>query len=72
MTVDSSTKPLETLVQALPPELRLEVRHFVEFLLSRYESKPKQKLRQDWANALPAPDYSSVELQHLALTWRSE
>ena len=30
----------------------------------------RHKLRQDWAGALKDEAYTSVELQHLALTWR--
>lgn len=68
------TKPLKELLQELPPHLENEVRDFVEFLLSK-ENAPKQvmqPLRQDWAEKVGIPEYSSVELQHLANTWRGE
>lgn len=32
----------------------------------------RHKLRQDWAGALKDEAYTSVELQHLALTWRED
>lgn len=67
-----STKSLEDLIQDLPPELRIEVRDFVEFLLTKRERPVHRLLRQDWAGALQAhkSQYTSVELQHLAFEWR--
>lgn len=65
------TKPLEELIQDLPPRLRVEVRNFVEFLLSKQIRPTKRKLRQDWADTLKADGYTSVELQHLASDWRA-
>jgi Protein of unknown function (DUF2281) len=69
------TKPLRELVQELPSHLENEVRDFVEFLLSK-EISSKQvaqpSLRQDWAEKITISEYSSVELQHLANTWRDE
>ena len=64
------TKPLEELIQDLSPRLRVEVRTFVEFLLSKHTHPVKRKLRQDWAGTLKAEGYSSVELQHLVSEWR--
>jgi hypothetical protein len=68
-----AVKPLEELIRELSPALRAEVRDFVEFLLSKRAQPEKRKLRQDWAGALQAyqPQYTSLELQHLALNWRS-
>ena len=65
------TKPLEELIQDLSPRLRVEVRTFVEFLLSKPTRATKRKLRQDWAGALKGEGYTSVELQHLASEWRN-
>jgi uncharacterized protein DUF2281 len=72
--MSTATKPLADLIQELPPALQLEVRDFVEFLLTRRERTADQRLRQDWAGALQEyqQEYTSVELQHLALDWRSE
>lgn len=69
-----AAKPLEELIQELSPDLRVEVRDFVEFLLTRRTRPTGRKLRQDWAEALKedAPSMSSVELQHLASEWRTE
>ncbi len=66
------TKPLEELIQDLSPRLRVEVRTFIEFLLSKRTRPAKRKLRQDWAGALKAEAYTGVELQHLASEWRHE
>ena len=65
------TKPLEELLEDLSPRLRVEVRTFVEFLLSKRTRPAQRKLRQDWAGALKAEGYTSVELQHLASEWRN-
>jgi hypothetical protein len=65
------TKPLEELIQDLSPRLRVEVRTFVEFLLSKGTRPVRRTLRQDWAGALKAEGYTGVELQHLASEWRN-
>ena len=69
-----ATKPLEALIQELPPPLRAEVRDFVEFLLTKHDRVGQQQLRQDWAEALKADhqQYTSVDLQHRASEWRME
>lgn len=47
-STDSHAKPLETLIQELPVDLRLEVRNFVEFLLLKRAQTVKQSsLYQD-------------------------
>lgn len=68
-----ATKPLEELIQELPPILRAEVRDFVEFLLTKRDHSGR-RLRQDWAEALKTEnsEFSSVDLQHRALEWRAE
>lgn len=69
-----ATKPLEELIQELPPVLRTEVRDFVEFLLVKRDRLGQRHLRQDWAEALKDAHqpYTSVDLQHHALEWRTE
>jgi hypothetical protein len=66
--MSSIAKPLEEMIQELPPNLRIEVQEFVEALLAR-TSQPilKPKLRQDWGGMLKAEGYTSVELQNLAI-----
>jgi len=68
------TKSLHELVQELPPDLHDEVRDFVEFLLARRKRRIKRTLQQNWAGALRdyRQQYTSLELQHQALTWRGE
>jgi hypothetical protein len=72
--MSTATKPLEELIQELPPVLRAEVRDFVEFLLIKRERPGQRQLRQDWAEALKADyqQYTSVDLQHRASEWRTE
>ena len=69
-----TTKPLEELVQELPPDLRAEVRDFAEFLLERRDRRTGTTLRQDWAGALRdyRQQYTSLELQRQALGWRGD
>ncbi|MBI5527736.1 MAG: DUF2281 domain-containing protein [Deltaproteobacteria bacterium] len=57
----------------LPPELRREVEHFIDFLAERMASKRGKKLRQDWAGALEGykEQFTSLDLQKKALEWRS-
>jgi hypothetical protein len=68
------TKPLQELVQELPPELQAEVRDFVESLLARRRQGAGKTLRQDWAGTLREhrQEYTSLELQRQALSWRGD
>lgn len=68
------SQSLEDLIRELPLDKQVEVRDFVEFLHARQARKAPASLRQDWAGALKQfrDQYSSVELQHLALGWRDE
>jgi len=63
---------LKELIEQLPPELKQEVRNFVEFLLAKRAKRPKRKPKFDWAGALRdlRDRYSSVELQHKIAEWR--
>lgn len=72
MATEYTDKVLEELIAQLSPPLKLEVRDFVEFLLSKQERQQTRRLRQDWANAVQAPGQTSVDLQHQALTWRDQ
>ena len=67
-------KPLQELVQELPPDMRAEVRDFVEFLLAKRGRRARRTLRQDWAGALRnyRQQYTSLELQRQASTWRGD
>ncbi len=62
-------KSLEELIHELPPDLRQQVRDFVEFLLEKRRPESPTKLRQDWAGALEKyrDKFTSLELQKKAL-----
>ena len=67
-----AVKPLEELVRDLPPDLRSEIRDFVEFLLAKH-SRPKDRmLHQDWAGALRdyREQYTSLDLEDKSSDWR--
>ena len=72
--VSMITKPLQELVQELPPEMQAEVRDFVEFLLAKRRHGANKTLRQDWAGTLREhrQEYTSLELQRQALAWRGD
>jgi hypothetical protein len=64
-------KTLEELLGELTPELRDEVRRYVESLVER-ESRPRrERLRLTWAGALREfrDRYTALELQKKALEW---
>lgn len=66
----SMDKPLDELVLELPPNLRMEVRDFIEFLLTKHEGRRPRALTLSWRGALKDVPYSSVDLQHKAAEWR--
>ncbi|NOY60585.1 MAG: DUF2281 domain-containing protein [Calditrichaeota bacterium] len=69
-----TSKPLEKIVQELPPDIYEEVRDFAQFLLSKRTRRGKKTLRQNWAGALSKyrDQYTSVKLQHQAANWRDK
>lgn len=72
--MSTQLKSLDTLVKELPPDSRLEVRDFVEFLLAKRKRESVGKLRQNWAGALSdyREEYTSLQLQKKALDWRAD
>ena len=72
--MSEAAKSLEELIQELPPELRAEVRDFIESLLAKRDHRAGNALRQDWAGALreQRERYTSLILQHQALVWRGD
>lgn len=68
------SKSIDEMVNELPQMQQVEVRDFVEFLLTRQRSYPRRKPQFDWAGALRdmRDDYTSVDLQHEIARWRSE
>lgn len=68
-----SVNEIEEGIQELPEELKREVLDYVEFLLSKYESKNHgKKFKSDWEGGLSGTgeNLTSVDLQHKALEWR--
>jgi hypothetical protein len=65
---------IEQLIRELPPDLRQEVRDFAEFLVQKRQRKAGRKLRRDWAGALRdyRDQYTSLELQKMAMEWRGD
>jgi hypothetical protein len=59
-------KPINEMVDELPPERQAEVRDFVEFLLAKQRSHTRRKPHFGWAGALKdlRDEFTSVELQH--------
>lgn len=75
--MSTMVRPIQELVLELPLDLRVEARDFIEFLLAkraRRASQAKGTLRQDWAGALRnyRQQYTALELQHQALSWRGD
>ncbi|HAA83621.1 DUF2281 domain-containing protein [Thermodesulfobacterium commune] len=63
---------LKELIDQLPPDLYQVVEDFIEFLLTK-RKKPIKPPTFEWAGALEdlRDSYTSVELQHKILDWRS-
>lgn len=72
--MSSQSRPIEELVRELPAASQAEVRNFVEFLLEKRKRKGSNPLKQQWAGALSdyRDQYTSLELQKLALDWRGD
>ncbi len=68
------TCPVEEVVRLLPADIRQEVRDFIEFLLAKRAGRARAQPRFEWAGALRdmGTRYTSVELQHRILAWRTE
>jgi len=67
-------KTIEEMFKELPSELQQEVLDFVRFLNEKRAHTYGKKLRQDWAGALKdyRDQYTSLELQKMALQWRRD
>ena len=72
--MQDQTKSTEELYKQLAPESQKEVRTFIESLIAKQEGRPRRQPQFDWAGALTEmrDQYSSVDLQHQLLNWRSE
>ncbi len=67
-------KPINEMVDQLPPERQAEVRDFVEFLLAKQRAHSRRKPRFGWAGALKdsGDEFTSVDLQHEITRRRGE
>lgn len=65
---------IEEMAKKLPPDLRIQVLNFMEFLLERKKQNRRTTMRQDWAGALRdvRSEYTSLDLQKKALEWRGD
>ncbi len=65
-------KPINEMVEALPPAQQAEVRDFIELLLAK--QRPRRQPRFGWAGALTdmRAAFTSVDLQHEITRLRSE
>lgn len=68
-----AAKPLEQMLNELPPEERHQIEDFTEFLWERHHPKVRRKPRFDWVGALKDIEepLTSVELQHEVSRWRT-
>ncbi|MCX7855872.1 MAG: DUF2281 domain-containing protein [Anaerolineae bacterium] len=69
-----ATYPVDEIVRMLPADIRQEVQDFIEFLLAKREKRARAQPGFEWAGALRdlSSCYTSVELQHQILAWRTE
>ena len=72
--MSSQLRPIADLVNELPPASQAEVRIFIEKLLKKQAQGGPQPLKQQWAGGLSdyAEEYTSLELQKMALEWRGD
>jgi hypothetical protein len=65
---------IEEMAKKLPPDLRIQVQNFIEFLIERKKQNRRPTLRQDWAGALRdlKNEYTSLDPQKKALEWRGD
>lgn len=65
-------KTLEELIVELPPDLKEQVRDYVEVLLQHRVMKPRRRhLKVNWAGGLKEyrDQYTALELQKKSLEW---
>lgn len=65
---------LEAMIERLPPDLKKEVKDFVQFLIEKRMNKKKVYLALDWAGGLSEyrDMFTSLDLQKKALDWWEE
>lgn len=72
--MNSFLSELQTKIERLSHEQQVEVANLVESLLNKEQSRPRRKMKMDWAGGLQhlRDQYTSVELQKEANRWREE
>ena len=70
----TETPTLEELIERMDPQDLQELRDFAEFLVVRQSSRGSRPINQSWAGALShlKDQYTSLELQKMALQWRGD
>lgn len=71
----NNLKSIEKKISQLTPGLVVKLDDYLDFLLSQKKEKRKGRiLKQNWAGGLEEynKQYSSLELQKLALEWRTK
>jgi hypothetical protein len=74
--MNASAQVIERKINMLPDDLKREVLHFIDFLLTRRKTEKAEQAKQldfsVWEGALSEfkDEYTSVELQHQAMQWR--
>jgi protein-disulfide isomerase len=74
----ASAQVIERKINMLPDDLKREVLHFIDFLLTRRKTEKAEQAQAKqldfsaWEGALSEfkDEYTSVELQHQAMQWR--
>lgn len=63
-------KEIEQKILQLSPASMEELDSFLDYLITKKDSKGTTKLKQDWAGGLKDVKMSAIELQKKALDWR--
>jgi hypothetical protein len=65
-------KEIEQKILQLSPASMEELDSFLDYLITKKDSKRTKKLKQDWAGGLKDVQMSAIELQKKALDWRQK
>ena len=65
-------KEIEQKILQLSPASMEELDSFLDYLITKKDSKRTTKLKQDWAGGLKDVKMSAIELQKKALDWRQK
>lgn len=65
-------KEIEYKIHQLSPGLIEELDGYLDYLISKKDTKKQKKLKQDWAGGLKDIKMTAIELQKKALDWRQK